>query len=214
MITQADRLWWIALAIGIAAAGCNISNEEMIEAAADGQTGKFLKALRDDGDPNFRSGSSSHEGETALSAAARGGHRSTVEALLRRGIKPAEQPEALVAAGAFGDVSILHLILDHGADPNAAVGPRTDGGEQRTPLGQAARHKHSKAVRALLANKAQANAHNSVALREAIRGGDEKVIRLLLQNGASATAPSPSGATPLHLAAELQIGRASCRERV
>lgn len=193
---------WVACLLLV---GC-VSNEKMIDAAAEGNTGVMLEALEGGADPNFRSRAPGRVGDTAMSAAARNGHRATVQALIRQKVKPREQPEAIIAAAETGRTGIVRDLLDAGASPNAVLPTATPGGEVRTPLGMAALGGHKKTVAALLSLKAEADANSSVALRHAIRGGHVDIAELLIAKGADAGLVGPDQRTLLHLAATLAKG--------
>lgn len=89
--------------------------------------------------------------------------------------------EAVHWAAERGPVSTLRLLADAGANIKA---PQTRDGS--TPLLLAAQHGRLDAVRLLLARGAEpatANQNNTDALGEAVAGGHEDVVNLLLQAG-------------------------------
>jgi ankyrin repeat protein len=114
-------------------------------------------------------------GEADLLAAIRNGDAAAVKGLLDKGVsakaKYRYDRTALAFAADRGQVEIVQLLLDRGADPNAK-----DTFYQSTAMGDAARHGHIPVVRLLLARGAtdvggvvfSAAADKNVALMEAV----------------------------------------------
>ncbi|KAG5810831.1 hypothetical protein H9Q71_005235 [Fusarium xylarioides] len=95
--------------------------------------------------------------------------------------KMAEDVSLAHIAALHGHSNSLRLVLEYGADANAADV------EGRTPLHLAARHSHPECISLLLAHgadvKAKAN-DRSTPLHEAASNADEECVRLLLDAGA------------------------------
>lgn len=92
---------------------------------------------------------------------------------------------ALMAAAEAGDVDVLRLLLDHGADPNSKATPRKSGGDI-TALMTAAQLGHLEFVRTLLDRGADVNlqtAHGN-AVHFAAFTQRQDVLRLLLDHRA------------------------------
>lgn len=129
-------------------------------------------------------------GQTALQAAAEGGHEKVVQLLLDHKADvnaPAtgcEGRAALYVAGQSGHEKMVRLLLDHNADVNA---PATSWG--RTALQAAAQRGHEKVVKLLLDHNVDLKAtfsssNDKTALQIAVEGGHVRVQVLLLRAGA------------------------------
>jgi ankyrin repeat protein len=122
------------------------SLELQLHAAARAGDVAALKNLLRYGDVDVDA--KNYEAETALSQAARDGHRDVVELLLKAGADPNRKSDAgrtpLAWAAQNGDEEMVKLLLRWGADPNVL----SDTG--RTPLSWAAQNGHEGVVRALL----------------------------------------------------------------
>ena len=110
-----------------------------------------------------------------------------------------EYGNALQAASYKGNEAIVKLLLENGAEVNA------EGGYYGNALQAASHYKGNEAiVKMLLENEADVNAKGGVygnALQTAsYYKGNEAIVKILLENGAEVNA--------------VEIGRASCRERV
>ena len=97
---------------------------------------------------------------------------------------------------------VARLLLEHGADPNAA--PTEDGA---TALHLASQDSHEEVVRLLLEHKADPNLaradDRTTALHIASEDGHVEVVRLLLEHKADPNlATTNAGTTALHLASE------------
>jgi ankyrin repeat protein len=116
-------------------------------------------------------------GRTALYYAAVNGHADTVAVLLSAGSMNTAQPGSLPplhAAAKGGHTAVLQVLLDYGADVDAA----TDSTEE--PVGTPA---------------------GATALHNAAVNGHTAAIQLLVDAGADVQATESSGCTPLYLAA-------------
>jgi ankyrin repeat protein len=87
---------------------------------------------------------------------------------------------ALHRAAESGDIDMLKLLLEHGANVNAQQ--KNDEGNGRTPLGSAARFGHGAAVRYLLAHGADAKLAGD-ALNFAVFQGNVEIVKALLEAG-------------------------------
>jgi ankyrin repeat protein len=100
-------------------------------------------------------------------------------------------------AASHGHDTVVQLLLDRGADVNAADLYR------RTPLHCASKNSHLEVVRLLLdqgANIDAANREGSTPLHEASQNGDVEIVQRLLDWGADVNAADRDGGTPLHCA--------------
>jgi len=105
----------------------------------------------------------------------------------------------LCAAAMWGFLSIVHYLVEHGADK---VKARDDGA---TALHLAAQGNHLEVVQYLVEQGVDADkAANSggTALHEASRRGHVKVVRYLIRQGADKDKPRVDGLTALHFAAK------------
>jgi ankyrin repeat protein len=126
----------------------------------------------------------------------------TVKAVLARGLDPnLRDPErgepGLVVAMRHDAMKAAHLLLAH---PRLQVDAQAPNGN--TALMMAAYQKNKPAVLALLAKGAQVNRPGFTALHYAAAAGDLDIMRLLLEQHAYIDAESPTGTTPLMLAAQ------------
>jgi ankyrin repeat protein len=168
----------------------------------------------------------SKEGRTALLIAAhRPSSTAVVRMLMSKGADPhvrdALGGSALMMAAETGNVELMRLLVDNGADVNAAAAalygfPRFGrvpeglanlpaGATGLTPLIIAAENGHAEAVRYLLAKGADPKRRTTVfqgdALLAAAGRRDPELARLLLEAGADANSRDYRKATPLTLAA-------------
>lgn len=135
-------------------------------------------------------------------------HRGDVQAvrtLLDQGVKPDEKgpryaPTSLGIAASRGDLPMMELLLDRGAD----IGAKSNSG---TPLHAASSHGHLKAVQLLLDRGADINAGGDAfrgggwtPLHEAAYAGHTEVVQFLVQRGALAGETNGNGETPAALA--------------
>jgi ankyrin repeat protein len=124
-----------------------------------------------------------------------------VKAVLARGLdpnvrEPARGETALIVAMRYDAIKIARLLLAH---PKLRIDEQASNGS--TALMMAAFQKNKPAVLALLDKGAQLNRPGWTALHFAAAAGDTGIIKLLLDRSAYIDAESPSGATPLMLAA-------------
>ncbi|KAK3168224.1 hypothetical protein OEA41_004670 [Lepraria neglecta] len=160
----------------------------------------------------------SHLGRTPLhEASARGGRKGADMLRLVR-LLISEGGNALILASIRGLRQIVQLLLDHGADVHAQVGPRGDA------LQAASSHSNEIEVpKLLLANGADVNAHGGdfvTPLGSASRAGHDQVVqlllaiwssenamRLLLASGVDVDAQDDEGYTELYIASRLGHGQ-------
>lgn len=124
-----------------------------------------------------------------------------VRTVLARGLDPnITDPErgetGLIIAMRYGAMKVADLLL---AQPKLQVDQAAPNGN--TALMMAAFQKNKPAVMALLAKGAQINRPGWTALHYAAAAGDLDIMKLLLERHAYIDAESPSGMTPLMLAA-------------
>jgi ankyrin repeat protein len=125
-----------------------------------------------------------------------------VKAVLARGLDPnlrdpARGEPALVLAMRFDAMRVAGLLLAH---PKLLVDAQAPNGN--TALMMAAYQKNMPAVQALLEKGAQVNRPDWTALHYAAAAGELDIMRLLLERHAYIDAESPTGTTPLMLAAQ------------
>lgn len=125
----------------------------------------------------------------------------TVKAVLARGLDPnLHDPErgetGLIIAMRHEALQVAQLLLAH---PRLKVDEPAPNGN--TALMMAAYQKNKPAVLALLAKGAQINRPGWAALHYAAAAGDLDIMKLLLERHAYIDAESPTGTTPLMLAA-------------
>lgn len=125
----------------------------------------------------------------------------TVRAVLARGLDPnVTDPErgetGLILAMRYDAMKVAQLLL---AQPQLKIDQAAPNGN--TALMMAAFQKNKPAVLALLAKGAQINRPGWTALHYAAAAGDLGIMKLLLERHAYIDAASPTGMTPLMLAA-------------
>lgn len=90
-------------------------------------------------------------------------------------VDKAFENKALIHAARFGNIDIVNLLLDNGADVNT---------EDGYPLRWAAMNGHTEIVRILIKYGADVNVEKGISLRWAATRGHAKIVRLLLNAGA------------------------------
>ncbi|KAF4995721.1 hypothetical protein FDECE_12714 [Fusarium decemcellulare] len=137
---------------------------------------------------------------TPLWYSARNGHEGMTAELLAtsqfdKDLKDAEGQGPLWQAATNGHHTVVGLLLDHGADPNASDNAGM------TPLAKAAANGHETVIQLLLeggvADLDFKDRAGRTALSYAAACGFELVVELLLEEGADAKAVDDSGSTPL-----------------
>ncbi len=141
-----------------------------------------------------------HSGATPL-ANATAARRAEAVGILLSHDKSASAREAglLDAAVLKGDLAMVRMLADRGADVNA----KTPGGA--TPLHDAALKGYEQIAAVLMEHGAQVNArdgYGATPLHDAAMGGHTSLVQLLLDRGADVNArETESGATPIYSAA-------------
>lgn len=143
-----------------------------------------------------------HNSQTPLMVAAATGSEDAVSMLLRMGARvdarhPYYGTTALHEASSHGHTHVCHLLLEHGAAPDATGHRGVDAG--CTPLVCAAARGHGAACLALLPTAAPV--HTREALRAACAGGHSDVARLLLDLAKSPPVTTPAVAGDMLIAA-------------
>lgn len=103
---------------------------------------------------------------------------------------------ALHLAAYFGHASLVRVLLEAGADPDAV----TTGGARLRPIHSAVAGRDATAVRYLLEAGADVSVRQAggiTPLMAAAQHGDEAIVRLLLDHGADPRAPDDQGWTAL-----------------
>ncbi len=141
---------------------------------------------------------------TALHAAVSQGSADLAKILIKHNadleaVSEQQGARAMHLAAAFGEVPMLQLLLDGGAD----IDSRDD--HKRTPLLQAAVFGHAEAVELLLESGADIELKDSryrwTPLYGATYSGGLEVVKLLVEAGADIEARDLAGRTPLRAAA-------------
>lgn len=132
--------------------------------------------------------------------AAAKGQANIISEMLEQGVDPADRNTALIHAALNGNMEIMNLLINKGADINW----KNPKDENRTPLMAAAENGKPEITRLLLEKGADANARLSsgmTALHFAAMKGHGEVMKLLLSSGADINAADESGTTALMEAA-------------
>jgi ankyrin repeat protein len=124
-----------------------------------------------------------------------------IKPILARGLDPnLREPErgetGIIVALRYDSMRVFNLLL---SQPNIKLEATADNGN--TALMMAAFKMNKPALLALLAKGAQVNRPGWTALHYAAAAGDTEIIRILLDQHAYIDAESPSGMTPLMIAA-------------
>ena len=130
------------------------------------------------------------DGETPLFRAAESGQKETVKLLIG-----AETENTMVLAAKGGNISVVRMLLDAGADPNMK------NSKGCTPLFMSASEGHLGITKLLLQRGAQPNIANRsgfTPLHQAACYGDIDVAKELFEKGADPNVTSLFGSTPLH----------------
>jgi ankyrin repeat protein len=125
----------------------------------------------------------------------------SIKPILARGLDPnLREPEngetGMIVALRHDAMRVFQLLL---SQPNIQLETTADNGN--TALMMASFKKNKDAVLALLAKGAQVNRPGWTALHYAAAAGDTSIMRILLDHHAYIDAESPTGVTPLMLAA-------------
>jgi len=190
----------------------------LIEAAACGSL-RVVRVLLSCGAP-VSVDAQDARGCTALMLAGWRGHADVVRELLAAGarvdVRDRDAWTALAFAARFGRLEIARVLLDHGAQRDAA-----SSAHERTPLMHAVLMGHVEVARMLLDSGADVSRvdrdGNSVVMM-ALEGdtqsssGDEEgarleMVRMLVERGAGLLEPNKSGRMPMQIAAEDEFSR-------
>lgn len=202
-------MWWLWLLPILALSGCaagpssasrSAMSEQLIQAAADGDTAEVVALLAAGADVDWQG----DDGRTAVMAATVGNHVDTVAALIDAeadvDIRDARLDNPFLYAGAEGLLDILRLAIAAGADPSLT---NRFGG---TALIPASERGHLEVVRELLEHSDvdvdHVNNLGWTALLEAIILSDggprhQQIVRLLVDHGADISIADKDGVTPL-----------------
>ena len=130
------------------------------------------------------------DGKTPLFKAAESGHKDTVKLLIG-----AETENTMILATKGGNISVVRMLLDAGADPNM----KSSRGD--TPLLMSANEGNLGITKLLLQRGAQPNIvgrSGYTPLHQAACNGNIDVVKELLEKGADPNMTSLFGSTPLH----------------
>jgi ankyrin repeat protein len=144
-------------------------------------------------------------GYTVLMATAYGGDLDAATWLIEHGANVKAQTEAgctaLNGAAISGNVALVKLLLDRGADPNVRYQEPNTIGDFQTPAMNAAWHGHAKCLKLLLEHGADVNVQGGpfdrTPLLCAATTGSEQTVQLLLSKGANVQAEDWKGDTAL-----------------
>jgi uncharacterized protein len=163
--------------------------QEVLSAAALGHDDDLVELLNKGMDPNTVDAG----GNTLLILAARDGHLSTVDLLIKRKAKVSARnfagDSALMMAVLKGEMAVAKRLLEAGAPVNQSGW---------TPLMYAAYEGRADMVELLLARGAEVNARSpnlSTPLMLAARNGHMEAVRLLLKAGAETELKNDQGYT-------------------
>ncbi|MFA5140668.1 MAG: ankyrin repeat domain-containing protein [Elusimicrobiota bacterium] len=213
------RVHWLAIVLALAASGALIVARRTHDAALARQLSKALWAGQTDAVKTLLAQGAELEAapDALLLKAVGEWNRGAVETLLALGASPAAIQSALDAAAAHGLEELIGVLLAHGAKVDVV------GARGRTPLAEAAAFGNPEAVKVLLSAGAEVDvpdkdgntplhlAAASNLIKETL-GVDVfwadkyfdsatrcKLIKLLLDRGAKATAKNNAGETPLYM---------------
>jgi len=140
------------------------------------------------------------EDEVDLLRAVQNDYASAVKTLLARGVNPnirdANGETALIIAMRYESLKVADLLMDQSGIDLEAHAPNGN-----TALMMAAFRNNQAAVLDMLQRGAQVNQKGWTALHYAAAAGSTAIVRILLEHHAYIDAESPSGMTPLMLAA-------------
>jgi ankyrin repeat protein len=189
------------------AGGCAQSDDDLIQAAANGDTNGMRSRLAKQADPD----SVDSDGDTALACAVEGGHLDAARVLLDAGaspdghdgqgglcldltpasVQPANCNTPIAHAVEAGDADLVTLLVDHGADPTAG-------------LYAASRKNRPALARILLDHGADPNASEGTSpLLYNVMFSNQAMVDLLLTHGADPNRGGPADAGTVMAAVSL-----------
>jgi hypothetical protein len=179
MMARKIAKWWVALAVGWAAAAVAGPTEDFLDAATHGDVAAVQSLLANRAEVNFKKG----VGGLALILASQNGHLDVVQTLLANGAAVNAKTTndgvtALMLASLKGYREVVQALLSKEAYVNA----KDRGGG--TALMLASQGGHREVVQALLAKGADVNVKTSDGRTALTLVKDEKVKALLEQAGA------------------------------
>jgi len=107
-------------------------------------------------------------------------------------------------ASFFGNIEVVKILIDNGANPNIASNNRF----KVTPLHSACAISNYVIAEILIKNGADVNAkqmQNVTPLHSAAHNGHAKLVKLLIDNGADINSKMDNGQTPLFMAEEKEF---------
>jgi len=179
--------------------------DQFIASAFEGKDSEMLQYFLDNGaDPN----ASMTDGTTLLTTAVAQNDTESVRLLLEHKAD-ADAPDNLgicpvmkVADSESGNLEILKLLLDHGADPNGRI-PKEERPTIRTPLAAAWFHHRQDMMELLVEKGANVNFQSfdgHTLLMWAATGGAYDLVQFLLAHGADPSIKNDAGVTAHHYA--------------
>jgi ankyrin repeat protein len=194
MAVQSDKVDMVKLLLKKGADPDGLGGAALLT-AIDGDNLEIVKLLLEGG---ANTDVAENDGTTPLTKAVQRNHTAMVKLLLEKGANPNTWSPPLYFAAGQGDVEVVRLLLDHGADINETNANQTTALHQATLNGRAA------VVKLLIERGAKIEAKDqfgATPLHEAAHWGQPEAARELLDRGANVQARDDHGDTPLHIAA-------------
>lgn len=207
----------------------DVSRAQGVRVSAEPLEFARIRATGNDQEPEYAS-----LDQRELIGAVIAGDHATLENFLKNGINPNARPDlwgktALIEAIERGDVEMVRLLLDAGADPDVKGGgytplgraailghgritamllkygadPDLKSSDGNTPLTAAASMNRLDVIRALLPARPDYTLYNlqgRTALSVAAMEGYEEAVRIMLEGGVDAAVPDRNGNTALVMA--------------
>jgi uncharacterized protein len=215
----------IFLSMSYAQTSAGSANKQFFDAIKSGDAAKVQQLLKRD---SSLAKASNEKGTTAVLYAVYSKHKDIAELLIASGVEPnifeaaasgrvervrelvKQQPELIHAYSPdgwtalhlnFGDLNVVKLLLDNGADINAVSKNKI----KATPLQGSVVMKNLELAKLLIDRGANVSPHGeegTTPLHESAGSGQLDFVKLLLEHGADVNARDDAGKTPLTIAQE------------